>query len=120
MEKDNKEIIFEIITVIAAVLGVYFGNEYLFITALVSISIALWFWYNENIVNPFQIVAQETKELRKDLNMRKEIEEIKIQMLNIQISLKESKKGGMNPFLFIIIVLLLIMAILYLKEKGFI
>ena len=56
----------------------------------------------------------------KDLNMRKEIEEIKIQMLNIQISLKESKKGGMNPFLFIIIVLLLIMAILYLKEKGFI
>ncbi|MBI5072311.1 hypothetical protein HZA99_00680 [Candidatus Woesearchaeota archaeon] len=118
MEKDNKEIVFEIITVIAAVLGVYFGNEYLFITALVSIFIALWFWYNENIVDPLKVVAMETKELRKDLNMRKEIEELKVQMF--QLKMTQSKKAGINPFLFIILVLLLIMVVLYLKEKGFI
>lgn len=50
--------------------------------------------------------------------MRKEIEDMKVQML--QLKMTQSKKAGINPFLFIIIVLILIMIVLYLKENGFI
>ncbi len=119
MEKDSKETIVEIITAFLVVISAYTGNQYLIFGTIVSTSISLWFWYDSNITRPIKQLQDETKELHKDLNTRKEIENIKMKMQEILLRIKD-KKAGINPFLFIIILAIIAMIILYLKDKGFI
>ena len=119
MEKDNKETIFEIITIGTIIAGAYSNNKYVIIVAVISLSASLWFWYGNNITNPIQTITSETKELRKDLNMRKELEGIKMKLEILNMQMKQ-KRASINPFLFIIILLLIVMLIMYLKDKGII
>lgn len=67
-----------------------------------------------------QIVEKETKELRKDLNMRKEIEEIKRQIMEIKMRLYQNKKAGLDPIWFIIVIGAIIIIMFYLRDKGLI
>ena len=99
--------------------SVYTGNQYLIFGTIVSASISIWFWYESNITKPIQQLQEGIKELHKDLNTRKEIEDMKIKMQEVLLRLKD-KKAGINPFLFIIILAIIAMIILYLKDKGFI
>ncbi|MEK6868281.1 MAG: hypothetical protein AABX98_05670, partial [Nanoarchaeota archaeon] len=80
MEKENKETIVEIITVFIVILTVYTENEYLLLGSIVSISISLWFWYNNNITEPIKQLQNQTSELHKDLNTRKELEELRMKI----------------------------------------
>lgn len=119
MEKDNKETIFEVIAVVMSIAGLYTSNRYVIVVGLIGLCVSIWFWYNNNLTNPIEEIRNETKELRKDLNSRKELEEIKmtIELMKLQLG---NKKASINPFLLIIILLLIAMLIMYLKDKGII
>jgi hypothetical protein len=112
--KDNRDTIFQVVTALMLVAGIYLGKQYLLALSCVPIGIALWFWYKDAVTIPIIELRDITKELQKDLNTRKEIEEIKMQLHII----KNSKKGGMNPFLFLALMGILIALLLYLKEVG--
>ncbi len=120
MEKDNKETIFQIISAIATVLALYTKDKYIVIISFITIMTSVFFWYGENIITPLSFLQQETRELRKDLNMRKEIEEVKQQMSIINMRITQTKKGGLDPIWFIIIIGAIIIVMLYLQDKGFI
>ena len=120
MKKDNKEIVFEIITGLIVIVGIYTENKYVLFFSLFPVCVSLWFWYNDNIVYPIKSLEEKTKELYKDLNTRKEIEDMKMKLSELTMIIRENKKGGLNPFLFIMILVLIIIIMMYLRDKGFI
>ncbi len=120
MDKENKETIIEIITGIMVIVGLYTNNKYVLFFSMLPICISVAFWYNRNVSDPIKSLEEGTKELHKDLNTRKEIENIKIQVMVLKMKLKESKKAGLDPFWFISILAIIAMIVLYLKDKGFI
>ena len=115
--KNNSETIFQIASGILILLGAIFKSIPIIITGLVPIIISVVVWYRNAVKNPIQELGQEQKELRKDLNMRKEIEEIKRKMEHLTYALK-NKKGALDPATFLIILIILVVIVLILQEKG--
>lgn len=119
MEEKNKDILFQGIGALIIILGMYTKNEYILLVAGASICIAAWYWYAENLAVPIESLQKEIKDLRKDLNMRKEIEDIRLALYEVKRMIK-NKQGGLNPFLFIILLIVIIMIMMYLRDKGLI
>lgn len=120
MEKDNKELVFESISAMIVIVGIYTQNRYLLFFSFFPVCVSLWFWYNDNVVKPIKCLEEKTKELYKDLNTRKEIESMKMRISELAMIIRENKKGGLNPFLFIMILILIVMIMMYLRDKGLI
>lgn len=120
MERDNKETVFEVVSALSIVIGMYTNNQYVLFFSILPLCVTLWYWYENNITKPIDELRGETTELHKDLNMRKEIENIKVNIMEIQYKLKENKKAALNPFLFISLLVIIIIIMMYLRDKGFI
>ena len=118
MEKDNKETIVDIITGVMVIVGIYTNNKYVLFSTIIPICISIGNWYSRNLSEPIVKLELKTEELSKDLNTRKEIENIKIQIM--ELKMKESKKAALNPLLLICILVVIIMIMMYLRDKGFI
>jgi hypothetical protein len=120
MEREDKETIFQILSAIAFIVGFYTGDKYVLIISIGIIFLSISFWYRDNLIMPIKLLQEETKMLHKDLNMRKEVEDVKLQLALIKMQLKESKKGGLDPTWFIVVIVIIILIMFYLRDKGLI
>lgn len=91
MYRDNKELIFQILGGVLILGGIFKDLEYLWITGLIPIVISIILWVNDNIISPIKENNKEIQSLKKDLNTRKEIENIKIQLIEIKNEIKNKK-----------------------------
>jgi p-aminobenzoyl-glutamate transporter AbgT len=113
--KDNRDTIFQVITAIVFIAGFYFQNEYILLIAGTPVLVASWYWLHDKIITPINILENKTEELRKDLNTRKEIEDLKM-----EVTLLKSRRGGLNPFLFMVVLIIIAIIMLYLRDIGLI
>ncbi len=118
MEKDNKEIIVDIVTGIMVIVGMYTNNKYILFFSIVPVCVSIGFWYKRNLSNPITILEEKITEISKDLNTRKEIEDIKIQLMVLKMN--ANKKAALNPLWLISILVIIIIIMMYLRDKGFI
>jgi hypothetical protein len=81
--KDNKNILFQILSILLIVGGLIFGNNVVIIGGFIIIVLSGIFWFRDNLIFPIKRLEFEIKNLRKDLNIRKEIEDIKIKLENV-------------------------------------
>lgn len=80
MLRDNKETLFQLLSGIIIIAGVFLKSSILMISGVLPVLLSIWFWYRENLNIPIKELEREVKELRKDLNTRKELENIKVRL----------------------------------------
>lgn len=76
--------ILQILTIILVGFGVFEKNILIFVFGLIPAVISIVTWYNENVKDPILEIKQQIKELRKDLNIQKEIENIRIRLSKLE------------------------------------
>lgn len=84
MNKSNEEAIFQLMSVLLIMAGILFDNRFVLIASLIPLATAIWFWYDNTIRNPLKKVQDEIKEIHKDLNTRKELEDIRIRLSRLE------------------------------------
>lgn len=129
MASKDKETIFQVMTGMIAVFGIWTGNQYALILSLISLSVSIIFWYQDNVSEPLKELKDSISALREDLNTQKEIESIRMDIVKnaerIKVcmadrwqSLQKDRRGALDPATFIILLLVILMIILYIKQKG--
>ena len=122
MRADNKETLFQILSGVLIITGILFKNIPAIAIGSVPILFSIGFWYKENIQNPLTDLTGMIYRLRQDLNIRKEIEDLKMEILTLKRNAddrqKFNKKGALDPITYLIILALLIFLILILQSQG--
>lgn len=84
LTKNNKETVFQFFSALTLIVGLFLSNYFIIIGSFVPLVLSIMFWYDDNIKNPIRELRDETRSLRKDLNIRKEIEDIRIELLDLK------------------------------------
>lgn len=71
MAKDNKEVVFQIISALLLVISLVLGDKFFIFGSVIPIFISIIFWYNDTVKSPIRDLGDKVKSLQKDLNTRK-------------------------------------------------
>lgn len=115
--QDNRITIFQILSAVAFIGGVLLGDAFSIIAGIIPVLLSMIFWYQDKINHPIKMLADGLNGLRKDLNIRKELEDIRLDLVGLKNMIK-NRRGALDPGTFVIVLLLIVLLILYLKRQG--
>lgn len=115
--QDYGATIFQILSAIAFAGGLGLGEDFLIIASAIPVTISIILWYQNNVSRPIKKLSAGLNGLNKDLNIRKELEDIRLDLAGLKNMIK-NRRGALDPGTFIILLILLALLILYLKKSG--
>jgi len=84
MDKDTLEIIFQFLSGLLLVGGITYNYQIATFASIIPIVLSIWFWFQKNISLPIIELQEKINNLQKDLNIRKEYEDLKIKLAIIE------------------------------------
>lgn len=115
--QDYRTTIFQILSAVAFVSGIGLEEDLLIIASAIPVIMSILFWYQDHVSRPIKKLSVGLNGLSKDLNIRKELEDIRLDLSGLKNMIK-NRRGALDPATFIILLILLALLILYLKRQG--
>ncbi|MBW2974935.1 hypothetical protein KY366_04420 [Candidatus Woesearchaeota archaeon] len=116
----NLGALISIIGLLISLGGVVIDNIYLISVGIIAILIYTSLYLKASIFDRISGNEISIKNLSKEINTSKEINQLKEKISNLEgkFSMMKNRKGFIDPISLLIILILLVLLILYLKEKG--
>lgn len=116
----NLEILISIIGALLSLSGFVLDNYYIVSFGVIAILIYTYSYVKKNIFEKIKNNERLLKNITKDINTHKEINELKakISFLEGVQSMMKNKKGFLDPISLVIVVILLVLLVMFLRSKG--
>ncbi len=78
------ETIFQFFSGLLLVGGITLNYQLATFGSIIPIILSMWFWFQRNINNPIEELKEDIQAFQKDLNTRKEYEELRLKLAIIE------------------------------------